>query len=219
MSRRSSPTSPGKTSPRSRNPMLRPGRACSATWNSLRAKLWSSEGQCHHLDRQPCNMGVNAGAYVIATARNQDRFRKLEALGARRVEIERPDLSERVAERKQIDAVLDLVGNSTILDSLAMLRRGGRACLAGFLGGLDPVPDFNPLLQMSSGVHFSFFGSFVFGTPGFPLSDVPLQTIADQVAAGRFKVKPAQVFRFEDIREAHRVMESNQANGKLVVRV
>ena len=36
----------------------------------------------------------------------------------------------------------------------AMLRRGGRACLAGFLGGLAPVPDFNPLLQMSSGVHF-----------------------------------------------------------------
>ena len=156
------------------------------------------------------NMAVNAGARVIATARNQDRFEKLEALGARRVEIEGPDLSERIAERKQIDAVLDLVGNSTILDSLAMLRRGGRACLAGFLGGLDPVPDFNPLLQMSSGVHFSFFGSFVFGKPGFPLSDVPLQTIADHVAAGRYKAKPARVFRFEDIREAHRVMEANE---------
>jgi NADPH:quinone reductase len=99
------------------------------------------------------------------------------------------------------------------------LRRGGRACLAGFLGGLDPVPDFNPLLQMSSGVHFSFFGSFVFGKPGFPLSDVPLQTVAEQVAAGRYKAKPARVFRFEDIREAHRVMEANQANGKMVVLV
>jgi NADPH2:quinone reductase len=165
------------------------------------------------------NMAVNAGANVIATARNQDRFQKLKAMGARRVEIEGPDLSERIAERKQIDAVLDLIGNSTILDSLAMLRRGGRACLAGFLGGLAPVPDFNPLLQMSSGVHFSFFGSFVFGKPGFPLSDVPLQTIAAQVAAGRYKAKPARVFRLEDIREAHRVMESNQAGGKMVVLV
>jgi hypothetical protein len=27
------------------------------------------------------------------------------------------------------------------------------------------------------------------------------------------------VFRFEDIREAHRVMEANEANGKLVVRL
>jgi NADPH:quinone reductase len=165
------------------------------------------------------NMAVNAGANVIATARNQDRFQKLEEMGARRVEIESPDLSERIPERKRIDAVLDLVGNSTILDSLAMLQRGGRACLAGFLGGLAPVPDFNPLLQMSSGVHFSFFGSFVFGKPSFPLSDVPFQTIAAQVAAGRYKAKPARVFRFEDIREAHRVMESNQAGGKMVVLV
>jgi NADPH:quinone reductase-like Zn-dependent oxidoreductase len=72
---------------------------------------------------------------------------------------------------------------------------------------------------MSSGVHFSFFGSFVFGNPGFPLSDVPLQTIADHVAAGRYKAKPARVFRFEDIQEAHRVMESHQAGGKMVVLV
>jgi NADPH:quinone reductase len=28
---------------------------------------------------------------------------------------------------------------------------------------------------MASGVYLTFFGSFVFGTPGFPLSDVPLQ--------------------------------------------
>ena len=59
-----------------------------------------------------------------------------------------------------------------------MLRRGGCACLAGFLGGLVPVPDFNPLLQMSSGVHLSFFGSFVFGKPGFHPSD-ELKTFTD----------------------------------------
>ena len=163
------------------------------------------------------NMAVNAGASVIATARNQDRFQKLEALGARRVEIERPDLSERIAEREQIDAVLDLVGNSTILDSLAMLRRGGRACLAGWLGGLAPIRDFNPLLQMASGVYLTFFGSFVFGEPGFLLSDVPLQEIAQQVAAGKLRAKPARVFGFEEIREAHRVMEAGEAGGKMVV--
>jgi NADPH2:quinone reductase len=64
-----------------------------------------------------------------------------------------------------------------------------------------------------------FFGSFVFGKPGFPLSDVPLQTIAGQVAASRYKAKPVRVFRFEDIREAHRVMEAGQAGGKMVVLV
>src|SRR3954447_25937808 len=86
-----------------------------------------------------------------------------------------------------------------------------------WLGGLDPIPDFNPLLQMASGVYLTFFGSFVFGTPGFPLSDVPLQQIAADAAAGRLDVKPTRTFRFEEIREAHRVMEANEASGKMVV--
>jgi NADPH:quinone reductase-like Zn-dependent oxidoreductase len=165
------------------------------------------------------NMAVNTGARVIATTRNRERFGLLEGLGVERVEVEGPELSKRIAETKRLDAVLDLVGNSTILDSLAMLRRGGRACLAGWLGGLAPIADFNPLLQMASGVYLTFFGSFVFGTPGFPLSDVPLQAIAGDVAAGRYKANPSRVFRFEDIREAHRVMDANQANGKIVVAV
>ena len=195
-------------------------------WTCLHRNLELAEGQTlvirgatSALGQAALNIAANAGARVIATTRSRERFQKLEALGAQRVEIEGPELSGRLLERRRFDAVLDLVGNSTILDSLSMVRRGGRVCLAGFLGGLDPVASFNPLLQMPSGVHFSFFGSFVFGTPDFPLSDVPLQAIIDQAAAGRYKAKPAGVFRFEDIREAHRVMESNQANGKLVVRV
>ena len=78
-------------------------------------------------------------------------------------------------------------------------------------------PSFNPLLQMASSVYLTFFGSFVFGTPGFPLSDVPLQRIAADAAAGRLDVKPARIFGFDEIREAHRVMEANQAGGKMVV--
>jgi NADPH:quinone reductase-like Zn-dependent oxidoreductase len=145
----------------------------------------------------------------------------LERLGAHRVDLEGPGLSRRVRESFPggVDAVLELVGNSTILNSLAMVRRGGRVCLAGFLGGLEPIPSFNPLLQLPSGVHFSFFGSFMFGTPEFPLNDVPLQTIIDRAAAGAYQAKPAAVFRFDEIREAHRLMEANRANGKLVVRV
>jgi NADPH2:quinone reductase len=162
-------------------------------------------------------MAVNAGARVIATTRNRERFSFLEKLGADRCEIERPDLSKHIPEAKKIDAVLDLVGNSVMLDSLAMLRRGGRSCLAGWLGGLDPIREFNPLLQMASGVYLTFFGSFVFGTPGFPLSDVPLQQIAADAAAGRLDIKPVRVFCFDEIQDAHRVMEANQAGGKMVV--
>jgi hypothetical protein len=47
---------------------------------------------------------------------------------------------------------------------------------------------------MASGVHLTFFGSFVFGTPGFPLSDVPLSDIAEQVKNGQLDAGPARVF-------------------------
>src|SRR6516162_8626568 len=193
-------------------------------WTSLfrnleikRGQLLVIRGATSAFGQAALKMAVNAGARVIATTRNSERFAMLEKLGAERCEIERPDLSNYIAEGKKIDAVLDLVGNTVVLDSLAMLRRGGRSCLAGWLGGLDPIPNFNPLLQMASGVYLTFFGSFVFGTPGFPLSDVPLQQIAADAAAGRLDVKPVRVFRFEEIQEAHRIMEANQAGGKMVV--
>jgi NADPH:quinone reductase-like Zn-dependent oxidoreductase len=153
-------------------------------WTCLFRNLEIAKGQSlvirgatSSLGQAALNMAVNAGVKVIATTRNRERFAKLQSLGANRVELEGPDQSKRIAEARKLDAVLDLVGNSTILDSLNMLRRGGRACLAGWLGGLAPIHDFNPLLQMASGVHLTFFGSFVFGTPGFPVSDVPLQAI------------------------------------------
>jgi NADPH:quinone reductase-like Zn-dependent oxidoreductase len=193
-------------------------------WTCLFRSLQLSEGQSllvrggtSSFGQAAIQMAANAGAHVIATTRAPERFAMLEELGAERVEREALDLSKRFADRDALDAVLDLVGNSTILDSLRMLRRGGCACLAGWLGGLAPIADFNPLLQMASGVYLTFFGSFVFGTPGFPLADVPLADIAKDVAKGRLRAKPSRIFPFEAIREAHRVMEANEAKGKMVV--
>ena len=195
-------------------------------WTSLHRNLEIAKSQTlvirgatSALGRAAVNIAVDAGAHVIATTRKKERFEALKELGAHRTEIETPNLSELIPERKRIDAVLDLVGNTTFMDSLRMLRRGGCMCLAGWLGGLDPVNTFNPLLQMPSGVYFTFFGSFVLGTPEFPVSDIPLQAIVDKAAAGIYKAKPARVFQFDKIREAHEAMESNQASGKMVVRI
>ena len=197
-------------------------------WTCLHGNLELKAGQTllirgatSALGQAALNVAAEGGARVIGTTRKRDRFSTLEALGARETLLEGPDLSRRLRERhpKGVDAVLDLVGNSAVLDSLSALRRGGRVCEAGWLGGLAPIASFNPMLQMPSGVHFSLFGSFVFGGPQFPLSDVPLQTIVDRVAAGTYGAKPVKVLPFDQIQEAHRLMESNQANGKIVVLV
>jgi len=178
-------------------------------------------GATSALGQAAVNVAAQAGARVIATTRNAKRAAMLEAIGAKEVLIESPALSARVRERysEGVDAVLELVGNSTVLDSLRMVRRDGRLCEAGWLGGLAPIADFNPVAQLPSRVHFSLFGSFVFGTPDFAVSEIPMQTIVDRVAAGRYKTRPVKVFPFEAIQDAHRLMESGEANGKIVVRL
>lgn len=196
-------------------------------WTCLMRSLALSAGQVllvrgaiSALGQAAVNIAAHAGARVIATTRNPDRFATLESIGAHLPIAEGPDLSGRIRRLhpRGIDNVLDLVGNSTILDSLGAVRPDGRVCMAGFLGGGAPIDSFDPLLHMPSGVHLSFFASaFTFGSPEYPLSDIPFQTIVDRAAEGIYRAKPARILRFEEIQEGDRLMESNQANGKIVV--
>lgn len=179
-------------------------------------------GATSALGQAAVNLAAHAGARVLATTRNPQRAAGLEALGAQQVLLETVGLRDRIRERdpEGIDAVLDLIGNSAILDSLALLRRGGRACLAGFLGGGGPIASLEPVFQIPSGRHLSVFASaLVTGNPEFPIAQIPFQDIVDRVADGTYKAKPAKVFDFRDIRDAHRLMESSGANGKIVIRV
>src|SRR5262244_1478543 len=89
-----------------------------------KGQLLVTRGATSSFGQAALNMAVISGARAIATTRSQQRVAMLRELGAARVDTEGPELSQRIAEAKQLDAVLDLVGNSTILDSLAMLRRG-----------------------------------------------------------------------------------------------
>lgn len=179
-------------------------------------------GATSALGQAAVNIAAHIGAHVIATTRKPDRLATLTELGASDALIDTPDLLQVVREMhpKGIDAVLDIVGNRTILESLKMIRPGGHACLVGFLGGGDPIADFNPLLHLPSGVHLSFFASaFTFGNADYPLTDVPFQMIVNLVENGAYKAKPAKIFAFDAIADAHCLMELNEANGKIVVRL
>jgi NADPH2:quinone reductase len=119
-----------------------------------------------------------------------------------------------------VDCVFDLVGNRVLRDSLRVVRPRGRVCQLGFLGGLEPVTGFNPIADLPSGVQFSFYGSaFVLGTSEFPLTEIPLTEMIGKAESGLYQAKPARVFGFDDIVEAHKVMESGLAGGKMTVSV
>jgi len=176
-------------------------------------------GATSALGQAAVNIASDLGARVIATTRREDRTGLLRSLGAEGVVIESGAIAGEV--RKLVpggaDRVLDLVGNSVLRDSLQAVQVKGRVCQAGFLGGLGPVEDFLPAFDMPSGVQFSFFGSFEVGSPDYPISAIPFQEIVAKAEAGIYQAKPARVLAFEEIADAHRVMEAGEAAGKLVV--
>jgi NADPH:quinone reductase-like Zn-dependent oxidoreductase len=199
--------------------------AYAVAWTCIRRNLELTAGQrlvvrggTSSLGQAAIDIGCELGADVIATTRRAGNETLLRSLGAAHVVTTTGDLLAAADwQGGKADAVLDLVGNSTVLDSLRATRRGGRVCLAGFLGGLTPLTGFDPLGQMPSGVHLSFFGSFNFGTAEFPLSDVPMQQIVDFTAMNRYRARPARVFGLNDVPLAHELMERNEAKGKFVV--
>ncbi|PRX22334.1 NADPH:quinone reductase-like Zn-dependent oxidoreductase [Paraburkholderia sp. BL18I3N2] len=194
-------------------------------WTCLHRNLELKAGQrlvvrggTSALGQAAIDIARELGADVIATTRRSGNETLLRSLGAAHVVTTTGDLlAASDWPGGKADAVLDLVGNSTVLDSLRATRRGGRVCLAGFLGGLAPLTGFNPLGQMPSGVHMSFFGSFDFGIPEFPLSDVPMQQIVDFAAMNQYRGRPTRVFSLSDVPMAHQLMERNEAKGKFVV--
>ncbi|HXD66584.1 MAG TPA: zinc-binding dehydrogenase [Solirubrobacteraceae bacterium] len=198
-------------------------------WTALHGNLALEPGQSmlvrgatSAVGQAAVNLAVDGGAIVIATTRAEGHAERLRGMGAAEVLIDDGRLAPQVRATRPdgVDAVLDLVGNAVLRDSLQCVASRGRVCQIGFLGGLDPVADFNPLADLPSGVALSTFASaFVLGGEGFPVSDVPMQAIVEKAERGVFSARPARVFAFDEIVEAHRVMDSGRAGGKLVVTV
>ncbi|MFF4845785.1 zinc-binding dehydrogenase [Streptomyces collinus] len=176
-------------------------------------------GATSSLGQAAVNLAVDHGAKVLATTRNPAHAPLLKELGAEDVLIDDGHLTAQVSgSGYTVDAVFDLVGNNVLRDSLTTVRPRGRVCQLGFLGGFEPVRDFNPITDLPSGVQLSFFGSaFVLGSPDFALADIPLHAIYAKVEAGSLPASPARIFQFDEIVEAHRVMEAGEALGKMVV--
>lgn len=160
------------------------------------------------------------GCAVVATSRSDRRADLLHQLGAGEVLIDDGSLADQLRSGSgPVERVVDLIGNSALRDSLACLERDGRVCQVGFLGGLGPVQDFVPLLDLPTGVQLSLYASaLVLGSPAYPLAEVPLEAIFEQVVAGKLQGEPVRIFSFDEIVEAHRVLEAGTAGGKMVVR-
>jgi NADPH:quinone reductase len=172
-------------------------------------------GATSALGQAAVNIASHHGITVITTTRRRQRTELLTRLGASRVIIDTGTLAGVLPD---VDAVLDIVGNTVLRDSLRLVRKGGRVLQIGFLGGGAPIEAFNPLLDMPSGVDLRFYATgLVLGTPDYPIQDIPMQSIVQCVETGAYQAKPANVLPFDHVADAHRLMESDEAGGKIVV--
>lgn len=159
------------------------------------------------------SLAKHRGLAVIATTRRPERETFLRENGADHVILDDGGgLNEKLRARfpDGVDYVLELVGTASLNDSLAMLAPGGVCCMTGVLAGEWSLNEWNPMAHIRNGTYLTAYH-------GHGIAREDLQEIADAVRAGDIRVNLDRVFRFEEIVEAHRYMEANQATGKVVV--
>jgi len=159
-------------------------------------------------------LAKDMGLEVIATTRIEARRQSLLDNGADEVIIETGAIADEIRRLypNGVDKVLELVGATTLLDSLAATAPGGSVCMAGMVGNAWELPNFSPMGAIPSTVNLTTYSG---GVKEFMAT--PLQQIIDKVEAGHFKPPIGQVFHIDNIVAAHRAMEDNTAGGKIVV--
>ncbi len=156
----------------------------------------------------------SAGLEITATTRNPDKSDELIAAGATHVVVDSGSVAGSVREiyPDGIDRVLELVGTTTLLDSLQATRRGGIVCMTGILGGQWTLSEFHPMGDVPTGVKLTSYSG-----EASDISAEQLQRYVSLVESGKLSLKTGPRFKFEKLQEAHELMDSNRANGKIVI--
>lgn len=156
----------------------------------------------------------NAGLTVLATTRQAAKTNLLTANGAAHVLIDDGHLREpvRALFSQGVDKVLELVGATTLKDSLACIKPGGIGCMTGMLSESWSIPDFAPMEFIPATVSLTVYDS---GQVTVPAQE--LQAFINSVETGQVQLGIGRTFSLDQIVEAHQLMESNEAGGKIVV--
>jgi NADPH:quinone reductase-like Zn-dependent oxidoreductase len=154
------------------------------------------------------------GILVAATTRKPQRGDLLRTSGADQVFIDTGSIAAQVKEvfPGGVDKVLELVGTTTLKDSLCSAKPHGIVCMTGMVGNKWSIDDFSPMDNIPTAVNLTTYSG---SADDFMLT--PLDKLAGQIATGTLHVQIGRVFRLDEIAEAHRCMEDNKAGGKIVV--
>ena len=154
------------------------------------------------------------GAKVISTTRSEKKADLLRGYGADDVILEGEDFRKRFLEKYPAGAtkVLELIGASTLSESLRLTATHGIVCHTGLLGGVYGLKNFDPIKDIPSGVYLTGFYS---NNPTQP----QIKDMMSLIENGDIHPVIARKFTLENISDAHLLAEQRVQIGKIVVTV
>ncbi len=156
----------------------------------------------------------NHGALVMSTTRQPECQGLLRRSGVDQVFIDSGWIAEQVHEvcPGGAEKVLELIGATTLHDSLRCAKARGIVCLTGMMEHRMLLPDFRPMTIIPTAVCLTTYE----GTSG-DFMRMPLDELTGQVAAGALEVQIGPLFHLDEIVEAHRCLENDRDGVKIVV--
>jgi NADPH:quinone reductase-like Zn-dependent oxidoreductase len=191
------------------------------SWGSLFKSLRLEKGERLLIRGGTTSVGLAAaaiardhGATVAASTRRPEHETLLRQSGVEQVFIDTGAIAKQVKEvfPRGVDKVLELVGTTTLADSLQCAKQRGIVCMTGMVGNQWSFDHFSPMEVIPTAVSLTTYDG---GTEDFMLT--PLEELVEKIAAGQLPVHIGKVFKLDEIVEAHRCMEENKAGGKIVV--
>lgn len=159
-------------------------------------------------------LAKSIGATILATTRKEYKRELLHKQGADYVLMENGSVKEQLIKLfpEGVTRVLELIGPDTLFDSMAILNHHGIVCVTGILGKKSTLENFYPIKDIPSGVYLTGFSS------NYPSQRI-MDDIFQHIKNNNLHPCVSQIFLLEEIGRAHELMEKNEANGKVVVRL
>ena len=191
-------------------------------WAGLRQNLDLRPGQTvlirgatSALGQAAVNVAAEQGATVIATTRRPDRAALLERIGAKTVLIDDGQLADQQPARSTASSTWS--GTACCATRYASCARAAGCASSAFSAGSSRwrTSTRSPTCPAACS-SASTAARSCWARSEFPLTEIPLTEMIGKAENGLYQAKPARVFGFDDVVEAHRVMESGLAgDGRL----